>query len=164
MQGPFSEQMNRTMIEEFQIQYLVTKESGATGGFIQKREAAKKTGCKLVVIERPQKEEGISLEELMKQLGGEDERIAIVGVGMGNWKTLTVEAKERIQQAQLLIGAKRLIEPFSHASTVISYRPEEIRAVVEQTDKEEIRNRNVGRYWILQWDEKTAAIFRGMGS
>ncbi len=73
MQGPFSEQMNRTMIEEFQIQYLVTKESGATGGFIQKREAAKKTGCKLVVIERPQKEEGISLEELMKQLGGEDE-------------------------------------------------------------------------------------------
>ncbi len=37
-----------------------------------------------------------------------------------------------------MIGAKRLIEPFSHASTVISYRPEEIRAVVEQTDKEEI--------------------------
>ena len=37
-----------------------------------------------------------------------------------------------------MIGAKRLIEPFSHAPTVISYRPEEIRAVVEQTDKEEI--------------------------
>ncbi len=37
-----------------------------------------------------------------------------------------------------MIGAKRLIEPFSHASTVISYRPEKIRAVVEQTDKEEI--------------------------
>ena len=37
-----------------------------------------------------------------------------------------------------MIGAKRLIEPFSHAPTVIRYRPEEIRAVVEQTDKEEI--------------------------
>ncbi|CVI73249.1 Precorrin-6A reductase [Clostridiales bacterium CHKCI001] len=74
MQGPFSEQMNRAMIEEFQIQYLVTKESGMAGGFIQKRDAAKKTECKLVVIERPQKEDGISLKELMKQLGGEDEK------------------------------------------------------------------------------------------
>ncbi len=73
MQGPFSEQMNRAMIEEFQIQYLVTKESGMAGGFIQKRDAAKKTECKLVVIERPQKEDGISLEELMKQLGGVNE-------------------------------------------------------------------------------------------
>lgn len=74
MQGPFSEQMNRATIEEFQIQYLVTKESGMAGGFIQKRDAAKKTECKLVVIERPQKEDGISLKELMKQLGGEDEK------------------------------------------------------------------------------------------
>ncbi len=68
MQGPFSENMNRAMIEEFQIQYLVTKESGKAGGFIEKRNAAQKTGCKLIIIQRPQKEEGISFNELVEQL------------------------------------------------------------------------------------------------
>lgn len=74
MQGPFSEQMNRAMIEEFQIQYLVTKESGSAGGFVQKQEAARKTGCQLIVIKRPQKEEGLSLEQLMEWLGGVNEK------------------------------------------------------------------------------------------
>lgn len=68
MQGPFSERMNQVMIEELEIQYLVTKESGKTGGFVEKRDAAKKTGCQLIVIQRPQKEDGISMEQLIEKL------------------------------------------------------------------------------------------------
>lgn len=57
---------------------------------------------------------------------------------MGNWKTLTLEANERIKQAELLIGAKRLVQPFSHIPTKISYQPEEIEQIVKTTDAKEI--------------------------
>lgn len=36
MQGPFSLEMNRALIRQFDIKYLVTKESGRTGGFLEK--------------------------------------------------------------------------------------------------------------------------------
>ena len=57
---------------------------------------------------------------------------------MGNWKTLTMEANERIKQAELFIGAKRLVEPFSYAPTVVSYEPEEIKEIIRTTEKQNI--------------------------
>ena len=36
MQGPFSAEMNRAMIRQYQIKYLVTKDTGAAGGFPEK--------------------------------------------------------------------------------------------------------------------------------
>lgn len=32
MQGPFSKEMNVAMIHQYEIQYLITKKSGDTGG------------------------------------------------------------------------------------------------------------------------------------
>jgi len=53
MQGPFSEQMNRTIIEEYGISVLVMKESGKTGGADEKIRAAKAAGIGCYVIRRP---------------------------------------------------------------------------------------------------------------
>lgn len=44
MQGPFSEEMNLALLHQYQIRYMVTKESGASGGFSEKISAAKRQG------------------------------------------------------------------------------------------------------------------------
>ena len=54
MQGPFSCQLNKALIEQFHIRYLVTKDGGAAGGFAEKVQAAAETGAQLVVLRRPE--------------------------------------------------------------------------------------------------------------
>lgn len=53
MQGPFSCALNRALLEQFQIRFLVTKDGGAAGGFAEKSRAAADTGTQLIVIRRP---------------------------------------------------------------------------------------------------------------
>lgn len=53
MQGPFSRQLNKALIEQFHIRYLVTKDGGTAGGFAEKVQAAARTGAQLVVLRRP---------------------------------------------------------------------------------------------------------------
>lgn len=65
MQGPFSKEMNIATLRHVGAEWFVTKESGKSGGFEEKLAAAKETGVKLVVVERPQ-EEGLSLPEVCK--------------------------------------------------------------------------------------------------
>lgn len=48
MQGPFSLALNKALITQFQIRYLVTKDGGAAGGFAEKVQAAADTGAQLV--------------------------------------------------------------------------------------------------------------------
>ncbi|MDO4616951.1 MAG: precorrin-6A reductase [Lachnospiraceae bacterium] len=74
MQGPFSAEMNRALIHMTDAKYLVTKDTGVTGGFPEKVEAAHACGVQLVIIGRPLKEEGVSVKEALRILGaaGED--------------------------------------------------------------------------------------------
>jgi precorrin-6A/cobalt-precorrin-6A reductase len=51
--GPFTVKDNIALIRQFDIGVLVTKESGAAGGIHAKVAAAKTTGCRLVVVDRP---------------------------------------------------------------------------------------------------------------
>lgn len=67
MQGPFSRDMNIAMLRHVQAKYFVTKESGKTGGFGEKAEAARAAGVTLVVIGRPV-EEGMSFSEICSWL------------------------------------------------------------------------------------------------
>ena len=53
MQGPFSYALNRALMEQFHIHFLVTKDGGAAGGFAQKAQAAQDTGVQLIVLRRP---------------------------------------------------------------------------------------------------------------
>ncbi|MDF3002282.1 MAG: cobK [Bacillota bacterium] len=68
MQGPFTSEMNAAMIRQINARYLVTKDSGEAGGFIEKYEAAVETGAQLLVIGRAEEEEGLSLKELLELL------------------------------------------------------------------------------------------------
>ena len=63
MQGPFSKTLNEAIIKEFDCKYLVSKLSGRSGGFEEKIEAAKNTGCIPVIILPKTKITGISVEE-----------------------------------------------------------------------------------------------------
>ena len=74
MQGPFSEEMNYAMLHETNARILLTKESGAAGGFPEKLRGAKRAGAAVVVIKRPVEEEGCSVEEVkaLLQNGGRD--------------------------------------------------------------------------------------------
>jgi precorrin-6x reductase len=66
MQGPFSVEMNELMLKESGSAYLVTKESGTYGGFMEKIKAAKNAGAKVLVIKRPRDETGFSMEEVIQ--------------------------------------------------------------------------------------------------
>lgn len=198
MQGPFSSEMNRALIAQFHIRYLVTKESGTTGGFGEKVEAARAAGIPALVIGNPEQNEGVSMEEAVNrllewagvqktkddsetsekaaeaaqeeagQMGGEEDgrampkeaegetpeetpeeaeweapketpeeaerktpevmewnrkwnrvgpekaerplhQIALLGMGMGDRRLLTGEAQEKLEQAEVVFGAKRLL-------------------------------------------------------
>ncbi|MGN0639010.1 MAG: precorrin-6A reductase [Huintestinicola sp.] len=63
--GPFGSEEN---CEHFRgCGYVITKESGAAGGFEEKRRAASAVGAKLIIIKRP-REKGMSLLEAEKLL------------------------------------------------------------------------------------------------
>ena len=64
MQGPFSAGMNAALIRQIGAEILVTKDTGATGGFAEKLAAARETGIKTLIIARPREESGRSLAEM----------------------------------------------------------------------------------------------------
>lgn len=138
MQGPFSKEMNVAMIRQLGTSWLVTKESGSTGGFIEKYQAALETNSRLVLIGRPKQECGLTLnackEMLQKRFGIAIRReITLVGIGMGSKETLTAEGLQAFATADLIIGAKRMIEAVcSQVQNVFhSYQPEVISAYIE---------------------------------
>lgn len=53
IQGPFSKEFNKLLMKEKNISYMVTKESGAQGGFLEKIQAAKDLGVKVLILKRP---------------------------------------------------------------------------------------------------------------
>ena len=86
-------ELNKAMLEQFHCRYLVTKMSGSTGGYEEKLEAARQAGAISVIVGRPLKEAGISLPAcrglLCKKFSLKPARkIALVGIGMGDEKTL----------------------------------------------------------------------------
>ena len=53
MQGPFSEDLNLALLKQTGARFLVSKNSGETGGFPEKCEAAIRAGAELLVIGAP---------------------------------------------------------------------------------------------------------------
>ncbi len=68
MQGPFSEEMNFAMLRAANATILITKESGASGGFPEKLNAAKQLGIQIAVLKRPAQESGLPLQELLSRI------------------------------------------------------------------------------------------------
>jgi precorrin-6x reductase len=70
MYGPFSKEMNRAMFLAAKAEILVTKDSGAEGGFREKAEAAKELGMKIALLSRPDESAsgGVSVDEAKAML------------------------------------------------------------------------------------------------
>ncbi len=71
MHGPFSEDLNRAMFRQYQINTMVTKESGDAGGAFEKIHAAFTEGIDTIVIERPRLEfpqKYSSIDEIVKMV------------------------------------------------------------------------------------------------
>lgn len=145
MQGPFSEELNRAILNQFEIRCLVTKESGKTGGYPEKLRAAAALSIPVIVLKNPEKEtkqNGNTFEYVCQEIGkltgtrtdmlqgmktGVMPRkklcesrmeLTFAGIGMGNGGLLTAEVKEAIGQADCLIGAKRLLESLPEGSNL----------------------------------------------
>ena len=140
MQGPFTLEMNEALIDMYDISVMVTKQSGIAGGFFEKAEAAKNKDIPLFVIGLEGKDEGLALVDAVNELSKglaedldisieEDNKktletsnltvedtslISLIGVGMGSEGLLTIEAKEAIEEADILFGAKRLLDVASN--------------------------------------------------
>ena len=136
MQGPFSKNMNVTLLQETNASFLLTKESGVAGGFADKVQAAKEAGATCVVILRPEQDSGYSLQEVEQLILQEDGQaeavfddsekdkaqnesemkesekpeITLLGIGMGAPETMTLEGLLACEQADCIIGAKRMLE------------------------------------------------------
>lgn len=142
MQGPFSTEINEAMLRQFQCSYLVTKDTGLAGGFPEKMEACQRCGVTPVIIGRPLKEEGLSLQDarvfLSKMFGFTlSQKISLVGIGMGAEKTLTLEGKKALNEAELLIGAKRMTEAVQKPGQMVlhEYRSEKIVEYIREHPK-----------------------------
>ena len=137
MQGPFSEEMNRQMLQETRSEILVMKESGRNGGEAARIQAAEKAGATCFIIRRPcAAEEGLSLDGVFSEIrerfspeegtanaveadlcsGGSGKtrlKVVLVGIGMNGERHLTPEARQALDRAQVLFGAPRMLESFS---------------------------------------------------
>ena len=120
MQGPFTQEINEAMLRMLDVRYMVTKDTGAAGGFGEKLRAAKACGVTPVVIRRPLREEGVSVAECLRLLGQRcgwnaktKKHITILGLGMGDPGTLTLAAEQACQAADLIVGAKRVTDALS---------------------------------------------------
>ena len=134
MHGPFSREMNAATIRQFSIGHLLTKESGAAGGFEEKILAARDEGIIAHIIERPSEEEGISAQAAISMMISSTDpvmKITIAGIGMGNASSMTAEVREAINDADVIFGAERLIEGIVDKKTYPLYLAGDILPVLE---------------------------------
>ena len=76
--------------------------------------------------------EMIRIQEISQEPQAPSQRtVFLIGIGMGNPDTLTIKQKQPWKTSQLLIGAKRITEPFSSLGLPIleSFRPDEILGI-----------------------------------
>lgn len=139
MQGPFSKEINVALLKQLHAEYIVTKESGSTGGFTEKLEAAREVGAKLIVIGRPIEESGCSFGDVCRYLYihykvRKPQEITIVGVGPGAKELMTLEARNAVADAELIIGSKRMVKAVAGEGIKIhvEYRPNEIKSYLEK--------------------------------
>lgn len=137
-QGPFSEESNYAALLQTGASFIVTKDSGAAGGFMEKVRAARRAGAKVVLVARPE-DRGIGYAEAVSLLAerfriqplktavpSEKRSISLIGIGMGPGD-LTQKARARAMDADVVIGAERMVESIGPAGkeTLVEYRPKE---------------------------------------
>ena len=138
MQGPFSVQMNVALLLSVGADWLVTKDSGDSGGFQQKLAAARQAGAHCIVVGRPAQAEGLdyagTVRLLIERFGLEDVRdIDVVGIGMGSPGTMTADAQSALRECDCIVGARRMLEALERFGkpTFAEIDPDRIVACIE---------------------------------
>ena len=153
-EGPYSEEENVRLMNEYGIRALVTKESGRQGGYEEKIQAAARTGAVSIVIKRPAETGGITMEEAQQMIENISsvKQVTVIGCGMGGRDGMTVEACKALDEAQLVIGAKRWTDAVDGlrdslgnrlrdggpVRCITQYRSEEIRRLIETAPEKRI--------------------------
>ncbi len=139
MQGPFSRELNEAMLRQFQCDFLVTKDTGMAGGFQEKIDAALNCHAVPVIIGRPIKEQGLTVLECKRFLQKRFQilakpKVTVLGIGMGSEETLTIQGKRAVQEADLVIGARRMADSVGMPGqkVVYEYRSEAILKYIEE--------------------------------
>ena len=144
-QGPFPEDVNYATLRQIDARYLVTKDSGTVGGYEEKVRAARRAGVTVVLVRKPddsghpydevvsmlEQRLGIPHEETVPESAGRRE-VLLVGIGMGPGD-MTVRAAEKVRRADLLIGARRMLDAVdtSGRDVLAEYRSD---AIVDYMD------------------------------
>lgn len=149
LQGPFSYNLNRAMVEAYDIKIMLTKDSGKVGGFEEKVEIARTLGVELLVLSKPLQKVGLTLEQgkeyLRKKFNlsvREEKKLAIaqkkskftvVSCGVGRGDLLSEEGRKVIESADMLLGATRLLDVFAKEGqkSFSAYSPEKIRTFLD---------------------------------
>lgn len=117
--GPFTRETNEAMLRQYEIRFLVTKESGVAGGEDSKLAAARAVGVDVCVIRRPseggargasREEVCARLEEILDvKLARAPLDVVLAGVGCGSAEGMTKEVLERVERSDFLFGAPRML-------------------------------------------------------
>lgn len=119
MQGPFCEELDYGMLLQTNSKFLVTKDSGVPGGFMEKVNAARRAGAKIVLVGRPPEDPGMNYEEtadfLAKKFGFATAAptvriLSIVGTGVGPGTGITSASAEAVRAADIVVGAERMLQ------------------------------------------------------
>lgn len=146
-QGPFSEETNYAALMQAGAKYMVTKDSGTVGGFEEKVRAARRAGARIVLVRKPD-DDGVSYDEAVRMLserlgipmpGAEapaaKPSVVLIGIGVGS-DGMTLRAAEKLRRADVVIGARRMLDSADTAGkdTVEEYRSERIVSFLEGSD------------------------------
>lgn len=133
MQGPFSVEMNLAMLADTGAKFLVTKDSGANGGFAEKQLAARQAGVTQVILGRPKQQDGLSYPEVIEWLcrhySLEDRpAVTVLGIGPGSDGMMTIDAQQAVRSADCIIGAKRMVDAVAlpGQERIVAIAPEDI--------------------------------------
>ena len=144
MQGPFDEEMNLATLKLTGARYMVTKDTGAAGGYQEKISAARKAGVTAVIIARPSEQPGMSVEEAVSALEARfglkkplrRPRVTLAGIGMGGEGTQTLALKRAVSESDCLIGAGRMLESVDTAGKKVykAYLPGDVAEIVAREE------------------------------
>lgn len=137
MQGPFSKEMNLAMLRSVEARFLVTKESGGSGGFDEKLAAAREADAKLVVIGRPPQRDGLNFSQTVALLCERfhlvwKPKVTVAGIGPGSREAMTAAVRDAVKHADCIIGAKRMLEAAAEPGQAVfdAITPDEIAGFI----------------------------------
>ncbi len=152
MQGPFSEEANIAFLRQTGAKTLLTKETGAAGGYAEKLSAAFACKAEAVIIRnpengRPEKEAGENysytgilrrIKEITGKETGEKREIFLCGLGPGGEAWALKSFREISEEAEVVFGAKGVLETarsflrIRETLCIPEYRPEKILSYLKE--------------------------------